>query len=209
MPVMAHTEWEPCLEEECLRQDRLNEENHRLRMGMAVEQLSHCASDGSSKKFLPRSTVFNADTWQQNTTRKSDVWTFGCVMLEILVCLAHGKFNVDSDNSSAQHARLVRNAELRRSSLLKRALLNERTVVPDRLDSDVDKKYNSWCARFPASSASFLSCALGSTSVVGMSPRIIPVRPVITADLRLRNAMTLGRKDVCGNEHLSSALRLL
>jgi hypothetical protein len=212
MPVMAHTEWvtewDSRGEGECLRQDRSNEDNHRLRMETAVEELSHGASDGSSKKLLSRSSVFNANTWLQNTIRKRDIWAFGCVMLETLVWLIHGRSNQDKDDSSVQHATLVRDAELRKSSLLKRALMFERTVVPDQLDSDVDKQI-SWSARIPASSSRLLSCALGSTSIVGMSPGIIPVRPVVKSDFRLRNAMSLGRKDTCSNEHLSSALRLL
>jgi serine/threonine protein kinase len=212
MPVMAHTEWatewDSHLEEECLQQDRVNEDNYRLQMETAVEELSHGAGNGSLKKLLSRPSVINANTRLRNTIRNSDIWSLGCVMSEVLVWLIYGRSNQDKDDSSAQHATLVRNAELRRSSLLKRALMFERTLVPDRLDSDVDKQL-SWCAKFPASSSSFLSSALGSTSILGMPPRNIPVRPVITADFQLRNAMTLGRKDACGNEHLASALKLL
>jgi serine/threonine protein kinase len=211
MPVVAHTGWDTSLEKECPRHDRVNEERHRLRMettSRAPEEISHRTNEGSGRTFLSRSSAFKANMRLPRITSKSDVWSLGCVMLEAMVWLVHGRSNKDSDDSSAQHARLLRSAELRKSSLLKRALMNQRTSASGQLDSGIDK-YNNWCAGVAASSSSLFSCARGSTAIVGMPRRISPVRPAITADFRLRNAMSLGRKDTCGNELLSSALKLL
>jgi serine/threonine protein kinase len=211
MPVMANTGWDTRLEKEFPRQDRVNEERDRLRMetpSRAPEEISHRTNEGSGRTFLSRYSAPKANIRLPNITSENDVWSLGCVILEAMVWLVHGISNKDSDDSSAQHARLVRGAELRKSSLLRRALMNRHTSAPGHLDSGVDK-YNNWCAGIAASSSSLFACARGSTATVGMPPRIPPVRPAITADFRLANAMSLGRKDTCGNELLSSALKLL
>jgi serine/threonine protein kinase len=208
MPVMAHTGWDTRLEKECPRQDRVNEERPRLRMETTIEELSHCTNEKSGRTLLSRSSAFKSNMRLPRITSKSDVWSLGCVMLEMMVWLVHGRSNKDSDDGSAQHPRLVRGAELRNSCLLKRALMNQHTSAPGQLDSGVDK-CNNWCAGFAASSSSLFPRAHGSTSIVGMPPRIPPVHPAITADFRLANAMSLGRKDTCSNELLSSALNLL
>jgi serine/threonine protein kinase len=211
MPVTAHTGWDTSLEKECPRHDKVNEESHRLRMetaSRAPEEISHRTNEGSWRTFLSRSPAFKANMRLPRITSKGDVWSVGCVMLETMVWLVFGRSNKDSDDGSAQHTRLLRSAELRKSSLLKRALMNQHSSAPGQLDSGVDK-YNNWCPGIAASSSSLFSYARGSTAIVGMPPKLPPVRPAITADFRLANAMSLGRKDTCGNELLSSALRLL
>jgi serine/threonine protein kinase len=207
MPVVAHTGWDTRPEKECPRQDRVNE-RHRLRMETTVEELSHRTNEGSGRTFLSRYSAPKANIRLPNTTRENDVWSLGCVLVETLAWMAHGISYKDSDNGSAQHARLLRSAELCKSSLLKRALMNQQASAPGQLDSGVDK-YNNCCARIAASSSSLFSCARGSTATVEMPPRLPPVRPAITAGLRLANAMSLGKKDTYGNELLCSALRLM
>jgi hypothetical protein len=179
-----------------------------LRMETAFEESSHYTKEESGRIFLSRSSAFKANTRLLKITSKFDVWSLGCVQVETMEWLVHGISYKDSDNGSAQHAQLSRSAELRKSILLQRALLNQHTSAPGQLDSGVDK-YNNWCAEIAASSSSLFPRARGSTSTVGMPPIIPPVRPTITADFRLANAMSLGRKDACGNEFLSSALGLM
>jgi serine/threonine protein kinase len=129
MPVMAHTGWGTRLERECPRQNRVNDERHRLRTETAFEELSHCATEESMRTLLSRSSAFKANTRLPKITSKSDVWSLGCIMLEAMVWLVHGKSNKDSDDSPAPHERLLRSAELRKSSLLKRALMNQQATT--------------------------------------------------------------------------------